>query len=163
MKLNKMVLAGVATALLVSAIALPVSAHSNDTEYSIDITSSYSGLTFDGQFQNSYSQWEKKDNNTSSYVKAESGLSSFIAVIWGGWANTDNLCDCTTYEIYSGLPRTPAVVRVGQKGYVRQDVYERFGVRAAAQIFAKYNGVTGTAEGVWSPDSVPESNCVEFN
>ncbi len=162
MKIRRFILTSLAVLTFASS-ALSASAHSNDTRYEINVSSSYSGKTFSGQFQNSYSLWEKKDNTTSSYVKAESGLSSFIAVIWGGWPNTDNLSDCTTYEIYSGAARNPAVVRVGQKGFVRQDVYERFGERAAAQIFAKYNGNTGIAKGVWSPDSVPESGCVEFN
>lgn len=150
--------------LVVAALPLSASAHSNDRAYKIAVTSSWN-TAYNGQFKNSYSKWEKKDNSTSSYVKAESGLSTFIAVIWGGPVNSESF-DCTSYEFYSGAARSPAVVRVGQKGFVHQDVYERFGggpVNPEAQIFAKYNGVKGTTTGVWSPDSVYESGCVEFN
>lgn len=164
MKMKKILSIGMAAVMLMSTMTLSASAHSNDKDYSIAVTSSNSGH-HDGQFQNSYQAWEKKDNSTSSYVKANSGLSSFIAVIWGGWPNSETT-DCTIYEIYSGSPRKSAVVRVGQKGYVRQDVYERYGggsVTPVAQIFAKYNGVTGTTKGVWSPDSVAESGCIYFN
>lgn len=143
--MKKILSIGMAAVMLMSTMTLSASAHSNDKDYSIAVTSSNSGH-HDGQFQNSYQAWEKKDNSTSSYVKANSGLSSFIAVIWGGWPNSETT-DCTTYEIYSGSPRKSAVVRVGQKGYVRQDVYERYGggsVTPVAQIFAKYNGVTGS-------------------
>ena len=164
MKMKKILSIGMAAVMLMSTMTLSASAHSNDKDYSIAVTRSNSGH-HDGQFQNSYQAWEKKDNSTSSYVKANSGLSSFIAVIWGGWPNSETT-DCTTYEIYSGSPRKSAVVRVGQKGYVRQDVYERYGggsVTPVAQIFAKYNGVTGTTKGVWSPDSVAESGCIYFN
>lgn len=164
MKIKKLAAIYMAATIAIASIPLSASAHSNDKNYSIAVTSSNSGH-HNGQFQNSYQAWEKKDNSTSSYVKANSGLSSFIAVIWGGWPNSETT-DCTTYEIYSGSPRKSAVVRVGQKGYVRQDVYERYGggsVTPVAQIFAKYNGVTGTTTGVWSPDSVAESGCIYFN
>ncbi len=165
MKIKKLVALCMAATIAVAAIPLSASAHSNDKDYSIAVTSSNSGH-HNGQFQNSYQAWEKKDNSTSSYVKANSGLSSFVAVIWGGPPNS-GASDCTSYEYYSGAARKPAVVRVGQKGYVRQDVYERYGqntsVHPVAQIFAKYNGATGTTKGVWSPDSVAESGCIYFN
>lgn len=125
-----------AAAIAVAATPLSASAHSNDKDYSIAVTSS------------------------------NSGLSSFVAVIWGGRPNSE-ATDCTSTEYYSGAARKPAVVRVGQKGYVRQDVYERYGqntsVHPVAQIFAKYNGATGTTKGVWRPDSVAESGCIYFN
>lgn len=164
MKMRKIIALCVAIAITVTTFPMAVSAHSNDKDYSIDITGASSGH-HNGQFSNRFGPWEKKDNTTSSYVKANSGVSSFIAVIWGGPPNSES-SDCTSYEYYSGAPRSPAVVRVGQKGYVRQDVYERYGggsVNPVAQIFAKYNGAVGTAKGVWSPDSVFEDGCVYFN
>ncbi len=164
MKIKKFAALFMVATIAVASIPLSASAHSNDKKYSIAITSSNSGH-HGGQFQNNYQEWEKKDNSTSSYVKSNSGPSSFIAVIWGGPPNSES-SDCTSYEIYSGAARRPAVVRVGQKGFVRQDVYERYGggsVNPVAQIFAKYNGATGTANGVWSPDSVYETGCVYFN
>ena len=114
MKIKKLAAICMAATIAIASIPLSASAHSNDKNYSIAVTSSNSGH-HNGQFQNSYQAWEKKDNSTSSYVKANSGLSSFIAVIWGGWPNSETT-DCTTYEIYSGSPRKSAVVRVGQKG-----------------------------------------------
>jgi len=57
-----------------------------------------------------------------------------------------------------------AAVTFGQKGYVRQDVYERFGSNAWARIMARSaDGSSGRANGKWSPDSVWESGCIEFN
>ena len=57
-----------------------------------------------------------------------------------------------------------AAVTFGQKGYVRQDVYERFGSNAWARIMARSaDGSSGRANGRWSPDSVWESGCIEFN
>lgn len=165
MKIKKILALCLVATLVFGVIPLQASAHSNDKDYRISITSS-SNSQYGGQFKNSYSSWEKKDDSTSSYVKATSGLSSFIAVIWGGRPNSESY-DCTTYEYYSGSPRKAAVVRVGQKGFVRQDVYERFGedyeINPVAQIFGKYNGVRGTTSGVWSPDSVYESGCIDFN
>ena len=62
-----------AATIAIASIPLSASAHSNDKNYSIAVTSSNSGH-HNGQFQNSYQAWEKKDNSTSSYVKANSGL-----------------------------------------------------------------------------------------
>ena len=62
------------------------------------------------------------------------------------------------------LHREDAAVTFGQKGYVRQDVYERFGSNAWARIMARSaDGSSGRANGKWSPDSVWESGCIEFN
>ena len=62
------------------------------------------------------------------------------------------------------LHREDAAVTFGQKGYVRQDVYERFGSNAWARILARTaDGSSGRANGRWSPDSVWESGCIEFN
>lgn len=144
--------------MLVSALAMPASASNVDTDFMIHIPGS--GVAFDV-----YS-WRIKDNSSSSYVRYTSGPSSFIGIVYGGPYQSDVMSDCTSTEYYSGAPRDPAVIRVGQKGYIRQDVYETYGDRpsgACAKLAGKYNGEGGTASGVWSPDSVYESGCIYFN
>ena len=72
--------------------------------------------------------------------------------------------DCTSVIYGSSTSRRVAAVTFGQKGYVRQDVYERFGSNAWARIMARSaDGSSGRANGRWSPDSVWESGCIEFN
>ncbi len=158
MKLRKMILSAMAATMLVSSLALPASASSADTDFMIHIPGS--GVAFDVH------SWRIKDDPSSSYVRYDSGPSSFIGIVYGGPYQSDVITDCTSYEYYSGAPRDPAVIRVGQKGYIRQDVYETYGDRpmgAAAKLAGKYNGEGGTASGAWSPDSVYESGCIYFN
>jgi hypothetical protein len=158
MKLRKMILSAMAATMLVSALTMSASANSVDTSYSIPITGS--GVGYDSH------EWRVKENSTSAYVKATGGPASFIGVVYGGLPNTDIISDCTTYEIYSGSQRSPAVIRVGQKGYIRQDVYERYGgysTGCVAKLAGKYHSATGTSTGVWSPDSIYESGCIYFN
>lgn len=72
--------------------------------------------------------------------------------------------DCTSVIYGTSTSRRVAAVTFGQKGYVRQDVYERFGSNAWARIMARSaDGSSGRANGRWSPDSVWESGCIEFN
>ena len=72
--------------------------------------------------------------------------------------------DCTSAIYGTSTSRRVAAVTFGQKGYVRQDVYERFGSNAWARIMARSaDGSSGRANGKWSPDSVWESGCIEFN
>ena len=119
--------------MLVSALAMPASASNVDTDFMIHIPGS--GVAFDV-----YS-WRIKDNSSSSYVRYTSGPSSFIGIVYGGPYQSDVMSDCTSTEYYSGAPRDPAVIRVGQKGYIRQDVYETYGDRpsgACAKLAGKY-------------------------
>jgi len=59
--------------------------------------------------------------------------------------------------------RRDAIVTRGTKGYIRQDVREKYGTSAWASLRGKYSSGLGTAIGEWSPDSVPQSGCIEYN
>lgn len=159
MKLKKTIALFMITIIMVLSLPFSVSAHSQDRAYELYLQS---GDTVTG---NRSGPRQKKDNSTSSYVKSEAGgMYKFICVIYGASTRlTNTAVDCTTTEIHSGKDRTPAIVTRGTKGFVRQDVYERFGENAWAQIYAKPIGYYGDNYGVWSPDSVPESGCIEYN
>lgn len=91
-------------------------------------------------------------------------VSSLIAIIYGGkTSNYANMADCTSKIHNTNLYRRNAVINLWQKGYVRQDVVERYGSGAYADIRGAYNGSAGIVNGVWSTDSVAESNTIEFN
>lgn len=137
---------------------LHVSAHSTDVPFEITINSSGSNFS-------DYSA-QKKDNSTSSYIKYNSsgGPYKVIALIYGAKSEYGTYIDLTSREFYSNEERRDAVVTRGTKGFIRQDVYEAFGERAWARLhMKKYGSYLGTARGVWSPDSVYESGCIEYN
>lgn len=146
------------TAMLVSAIPFSVSAHTNDNYFTVQVSSTTS-VSIDSTAQ-------KKDNTTSSYIrysgKDVSGPRQWIATIWGASAkNASSWTDCTTYYAGTSTKRSTAYIT---KGYVRQDVRETYGSSAWARVGGKGCGYAASyVSAVWSPDSVAESGCVDYN
>ena len=149
------------TAMLVSAIPFSVSAHTNDNYFTVQVSSTTS-VSIDSTAQ-------KKDNTTSSYIrysgKDVSGPRQWIATIWGASAkNASSWTDCTTYYAGTSTKRSTAYIAEGTKGYVRQDVRETYGSSAWARVGGKGCGYAASyVSAVWSPDSVAESGCVDYN
>lgn len=72
----------------------------------------------------------------------------------------------TVQRIYAGTStkRSTAYITKGTKGYVRQDVRETYGSSAWARVGGKGCGYAASyVSAVWSPDSVAESGCVDYN
>lgn len=148
-----------AVAMAFSVMAIPAFASNEDSNFMIPISSDYSWGT------NTVSV-RKKDNTTSAYVNYNipTSPSRIVVRIDGASGHSGSWFDCTSKIYGTSTYRRDAVVTFGQKGYIRQDVYERFGANAWARIRARTaDGSTGTANGKWSPDSVWESGCIEFN
>ena len=151
----------VVTAMLVSAIPFSVSAHTNDNYFTVQVSGTTS-VSIDSTAQ-------KKDNTTSSYIrysgKDVSGSRQWIATIWGASAkNTSSWTDCTTYYAGTSTKRSIAYITKGTKGYVRQDVRETYGSSAWARVGGKGCGYAASyVSAVWSPDSVAESDCIDYN
>lgn len=149
------------TAMLVSAIPFSVSAHTNDTYFVVKVSSTTS-VSIDSTAQ-------KKDNTTSSYIrysgKDVDGPRQWIATIWGASSSdAKSWTDCTTYYAGTSTKRSTAYITKGTKGYVRQDVRETYGRSAWARVGGKGCGYAATnAKAVWSPDSVAESGCIDYN
>ena len=149
------------TAMLVSAIPFSVSAHTNDNYFTVQVSSTTS-VSIDSTAQ-------KKDNTTSSYIrysgKDVSGPRQWIATIWGASAkNASSWTDCPTYYGGTSTKRSTAYITKGTKGYVRQDVRETYGSSAWARVGGKGCGYAASyVSAVWSPDSVAESGCVDYN
>lgn len=115
---------------------------------------------------NTYTAARLKKDTSSSYVNyttnsrgyAASGPYKFEAFIYGS-SNGSTFVDCSSYT-YNNRPRSRAIITKGTKGFIRQDVYERFGYNSYAQIWAKQESQAnrGTAMGCWSADSVGTYN-----
>ena len=132
---------------LAVCMAVPAFASNEDSNFMIPIAS-------------------KKDNSTSAYVNYNIPTSPnrIVVRIDGASGSAGPWYDCTSAIYGTSTSRRVAAVTFGQKGYVRQDVYERFGSNAWARIMARSaDGSSGRANGRWSPDSVWESGCIEFN
>ena len=71
----------------------------------------------------------KKDNSTSAYVNYNIPTSPnrIVVRIDGASGSAGPWYDCTSVIYGTSTSRRVAAVTFGQKGYVRQDVYERFG------------------------------------
>ena len=78
----------------------------------------------------------KKDNSTSAYVNYNIPTSPnrIVVRIDGASRSAGPWYDCTSAIYGTSTSRRVAAVTFGQKGYVRQDVYERFGSNAWARI-----------------------------
>lgn len=150
---------GLVIVMAFSIMSVPAFASSGDSNFIIPISSDFS--------------WgvnrvtvRKKDDSTSAYVNyCYPSTPTRIVVRFDGADNSEGpWVDCTSVIYGTTTSRREAVVVYGQKGYVRQDVYERFGSNAWARILAHTaDGSSGFANGRWSPDSVWESGCIEFN
>ena len=148
-----------AIAMAFSVMAVPAFASNENSNFQIQISSNYAW----GANQVSV---RKKDNSTSAYVNYNipTSPSRIVVRIDGALSSKGGWHDCTSVIYGTSTHRRDAVVVFGQKGYIRQDVYERFGSSAWARILARTaDGSSGTANGKWSPDSVWESGCIEFN
>jgi len=156
MKIKKVAVFAVAVMMTLSVLSIPVSADNRDSSFSIAITST-SGVT-----KNSISV-RKKDDTTSSYLKYNAGPYKFIAYVYGASGSNGTYTDCTSIINGTNKRRRDAIVTRGTKGYIRQDVREKYGTSAWASLRGKYSSGLGTARGEWSPDSVPQSGCIEYN
>lgn len=103
-----------------------------------------------------------KTDSSSSYINynGTGGPIKFEAIIYGcDWRGLGEKDYTTHYYIYvdggaKRVDRPRAIVTRGTRGFVRQDVYESGA--SHAKLKGKYYSGTGTAKGVWSPDSVYE-------
>ena len=147
-----------AAVMMVCTFAVSVSAANNtDVDFEIPIVNDYSNAA------NRISAQRLKEDASASYVNyttTTSGASAtgpykveakiFGANSWGG-----TYVDCSSYT-WDGIPRSKAIVTKGTKGFVRQDIYEKFGSGAYGQIWGHKasTSTTGTPRGCWSVDSV---------
>lgn len=144
---------------LAVCMAVPAFASNEDSNFMIPIASNYTWGANEVSVR-------KKDNSTSAYVNYNIPTSPnrIVVRIDGASGSAGPWYDCTSVIYGTSTSRRVAAVTFGQKGYVRQDVYERFGSNAWARIMARSaDGSSGRANGRWSPDSVWESGCIEFN
>ena len=157
MRFKRLAVTVLAMAMLVSAMAIPASASTGDSNYSIGISST------SGVYANSITV-RKKDDTTSAYVNYNlGGPYKFVALFYGASSSDGFYTDCTTYIYGTNIMRRQAIVTSGTKGFVHQDVREKYGQYAWASIRGKYNSGLGTASGKWSPDSMDEYGCVDYN
>ena len=144
---------------LAVCMAVPAFASNEDSNFMIPIASNYTWGANEVSVR-------KKDNSTSAYVNYNIPTSPnrIVVRIDGASGSAGPWYDCTSAIYGTSTSRRVAAVTFGQKGYVRQDVYERFGSNAWARIMARSaDGSSGRANGRWSPDSVWKSGCIEFN
>lgn len=149
--------------LFASFWSIPVSANNTDSDFAVGV---YAKGVGDAQSE------RKKDDSTSTYLNystrvngsAASGVYQWQALIYGANSPTSTqFTDCTSVIWGTSISRPKAIITKGTKGYIRQDVRERFGSYAHAKIVSRSTGYTGNAIGKWSPDSVWESGCKEYN
>lgn len=143
-----------AVMFIVGATSIPAGASNADSNFEIHLTSpsAVASSTYAARI---------KDNSTSAYVNyrtrvgglAASGPAEFEVQIWGKRYETAPFVDCTTVT-WDHQARTPANIRFGEEGFVRQDVYEIYGFNSFAQIYGRMISQSGIAYGCWSPDSV---------
>lgn len=157
MKIKKMIVTAMAMVMLMSLFAMPASAGNNtDSNFEITISS--------GTINGSVLEAARiKMDSTASYVNytttkngaASTGPVRFEAFIYGCPIIDGDYVDCSSYT-WNGLPRTKAIVAKGTKGFIRQDVYEKFGYGSYGIIGGTKasSSTTGTAKGCWSVDSV---------
>lgn len=160
--LKKRILAILGAVIMATTVlSFTASAHSNDRNFSVSVSGTTT-VSIDSTAQ-------KKDDTTSSYIRYSgsdvSGPYQWVATIWGASsAYASSWTDCTTNYIGGGGRRPTAYITLGTKGYVRQDVRETYGASAWARVGGRGCGYVGsTVRAVWSPDSVPESGCVDYN
>lgn len=153
---NKRFLAGLFATMLMISVAIPASASSNDTNFKFLFG------TGGGQTMDRYTSRDK-DNASSTYIHIKTGNEAKTVRIYGTYklgvitrnsrGGYSDVVDCTK-PFYS----TPTV-KIGQRGFIRQLVYEKGYPYAAIGSW----GIWSTVTGVWSPDSVPESGVKTLN
>lgn len=149
------------TIVLIVSVCVPASAaNSTDSDFIIPINRS--------DFPINTSYMRKKTDSSSAYINYStrtngspaSGVNRFEAIIYGADDGRSNqFTDCTSVIWGTNIERPKAIVTKGTRGFVRQDVYERFGINAWAEltgIKAYAYDTSGSAAGCWSPDSVWE-------
>ena len=130
---------------LAVCMAVPAFASNEDSNFMIPIASNYT-------WGANEVSGRKKDNSTSAYVNYNIPTSPnrIVVRIDGASGSAGPWYDCTSAIYGTSTSRRVAAVTFGQKGYVR--------------IMARSaDGSSGRANGRWSPDSVWESGCIEFN
>lgn len=150
--------------MLMASLCIPASAaYTTDVDFHLAVTS----------IPTDTNHVRKKDNSTSSYVNYQTmtdgssarGVYRFEALIYGAdSALSTEFTDCTSVIWGTNTKRPKAIVTRGTRGFIRQDVYERFGSNAWAELTARADSTSGTgyAFGCWSPDSVWE-NIGDYN
>lgn len=163
MKWKKYAAVAMAT-MMIAGNAMGVTAHANarDTDFKIAISTS-------GKAQNTASRRQKEDSsytyvNYSTKINGSSayGPAKFRAYVYGSNGSEGTLVDCSSYTS-SGAARKPAIVTLGTRGFITQLVREKYGADAYAQLYGSYYAGTGSANGCWSPDSVPDSSAIYYN
>ena len=140
---------------MLSVFAVPASAN-NHTDVDFIL------YAFTDPQPNTYTAARLKKDSSSSYINyttdsygfAVRGPYKFEAFIYGSPSGS-SFVDCSSYT-YDNRPRSRAIITKGTKGFIKQDVYERFGYNSYAQIWSKQESQAnrGTAHGCWSADSV---------
>lgn len=153
----KKLLSSLLAVVITIIIAVPASASNIDSSFKFGFG------TGGGPSLDQYSS-RPKENDSSTYVYYMDGASAYKFSVYGtmvyGIIERKGNSYPDAYDMTKGYYNVPTV-RVGQRGFIRQLVYE-FGYPYAV-LGAWGTGIYSTSNGRWSPDSVPESGVQTLN
>lgn len=131
---SKVVTIAMTMMILATTYQTGIFASAQDSSYSYNLSKNEGYKT----------EFRKKENDSSVYMNCKSATKSYKAKVYGGFANSD-AHDCSggyKYLFKSGYKRF-------MFNFVNEHKYTVAGVFAISG--------SGTASGLWSPDSVPQS------
>ena len=147
--------------MAISSMAISAYADTQNHEFYIPIQAN-------SLYPNQYESARLKENSSSVYISfmyatdvyVENVVSSFLLSVYAG----SPLTNCTGTPSSSNW-NVPVRIAIGAKGYVKNWAYETYGYGAPVQIYGSpySNSDVGVACGDWSPDSVYESDTINYN